>query len=244
MSLSPEELKRYDRQIMLFGKEGQLKLKKTTICIIGVGGLGSPAAIYATAAGFGRVILVDKERVELSNLNRQILHWTSDIGEEKVVSALKKLTKLNPNVSIEVINEEIREDNVHEIIKEADIVLDCLDNWRTRLIVNKACVEERKILIHAGIRGLDGQLMVIVPGKTPCLSCVFGEIREEEGKFPVVGPTPAIMASLQVLEAIKLATGYGKPLLNKLLIFEGHHTSFSEIPIERRKNCPICGHFD
>ncbi|MHA1617404.1 MAG: HesA/MoeB/ThiF family protein [Candidatus Njordarchaeales archaeon] len=241
MKLSREELERYDRQILLFGEDGQIKLKKSTICIIGVGGLGSLAAIYAVAAGFGKVIIVDKERVELSNLNRQILHWTTDIGKEKVESAVEKLKKLNPNVEIRAINTEITEENVDEIIKDADIVLDCLDNWETRHLLNRVCVRQKKPLIHAGIYGLDGQLMVVIPGKTPCLYCVFGGIKEKREKFPVVGVTPAIMASLQVLEAIKLVTGYGEPFLNKLLIFEGYHTSFSEIPIERRKDCPVCG---
>ena len=242
MELSQEELERYDRQLMLFGKEGQLKLKKTTICIVGIGGLGSPAAIYTAAAGFGKIILIDKEKVELSNLNRQILHWTPDIGRKKVESAIEKLRKLNPDIELEAIDEELNEDNIYEIVKKCDIVLDCLDNWETRMLLNKACVDLRKPLIHAGINGFNGQLMVVIPGKTPCLYCVFGSIKTPPEKFPVIGVVPGVMAMLQVLEAIKLATGHGEPFLNKLLIFEGSETRFSEIPVERRKDCPICGY--
>ncbi len=239
--LSDSELKRYDRQIMIFGVDGQLKLKKSNVLVVGVGGLGSPIALYLTAAGVGRIVLVDSEDVELSNLNRQILHWTEDVGKPKVVSAVDKLRRLNPEVVVEGIKARADEGLLRELIPKVDLVLDGLDNWETRFLVNKICVEFNKPFIHAGIMGLYGQLLVIIPGKTPCLQCLIPRKPPEVKPFPVLGTTPAVMAALQVTEAIKLITNYGVPALGKLIIYDGYTLSFKEVGVSRRPDCPVCG---
>ena len=242
-TLSKEEKVRYNRQIMIFGEEGQKKLKSARVVIIGVGGLGSASSTYLTAAGVGKLILVDKDVVELDNLNRQVLHWTRDIERLKIKSAVEKLRELNPEVDIEGLAVEVNEESVYDIIKEADVVVDGLDNWGTRMVVNKACVDLNKPFVHAGVHGMYGQLTVISPYKSPCLQCIVptAAIKPRSGTFPVLGTTPAILATIQAQETIKLITGYGKPLIGKLLIFDGTTTIFTLIDIHRRDDCPICG---
>jgi len=225
---------------MIFGVEGQLKLKNAKVLVVGVGGLGSPAAIYLAAAGVGNLILIDFENVELSNLNRQVLHWTRDIGRPKVQSAVEKLRELNPEVNVEGIMGKADEDLLRRLVPRVDVVIDALDNWGTRFLLNKVCVEFRKPLIHAGVQGLYGQLIVIVPGKTPCLQCLIPKQPPEVKPFPVLGTTPAIMAMLQVTEAIKLITNYGEQSLGKLIIYDGYRMSFNELRVSRRSDCPIC----
>ncbi|MCD6278348.1 MAG: HesA/MoeB/ThiF family protein [Desulfurococcales archaeon] len=242
-TLSKEEKIRYNRQIMIFGEEGQKKLKSARVVVVGVGGLGSASSTYLTAAGVGRLILVDKDVVELDNLNRQVLHWTRDIGRLKVRSAAEKLRELNPEVDVEGLAIEVNEDSVYDIIKEANVVVDGLDNWGTRMIINKACVELGKPFVHAGVHGMYGQLTVIIPHESPCLQCIVPSAgaKPKSGTFPVLGTTPAILATLQAQEVIKLITGHGRPLIGKLLIFDGTTTTFTTIEVSRRKDCPVCG---
>ncbi|MEM4224849.1 MAG: HesA/MoeB/ThiF family protein [Desulfurococcaceae archaeon] len=240
--LKPEELERYDRQIKLFGIDGQLKLKNSRVLVVGLGGLGSPASIYLTAAGVGKLVIVDKEKVELSNLNRQILYSTRDLGKPKALVAFEKLKELNPNVEVVPVQKDADEELIESLIREVDLVVDGLDNWRTRFIVNKACVKFRKPFVHGGVQGLYGQVMVIVPGKTPCLSCILPrEPAEEKPGLPVLGPTPGLIAMIQVTEAIKLLTGYGAPALNKLIVYDGYNMKFHEISVTRNPQCPTCG---
>jgi len=239
--LSPLELERYDRQIRLIGVEGQLKLKRSKVLVVGIGGLGSPIALYLAAAGFGNIYLVDSEDVELSNLNRQILHWTEDIGRPKALSASWKLRRFNPEVSVEAIKCRAEEDILRRFIARVDLVMDGLDNWKTRLLVNKVCVELGKPFIHAGIYGLYGQLLVVVPGKTPCLHCLIPKPPPEIRPFPVIGTTPGVMAMLQVTEAIKLITGYGIPALGRLIVYDGYSMTFNELKVARKGDCPVCG---
>lgn len=243
MSLSLEELKRYDRQIRIsyFGVEGQRKLKSAKVLIAGLGGLGCPAAMYLAAVGTGKLLLVDREKVELSNLNRQILHWTSDVGKLKVESAAKKIKELNPNVEVEGLAEEIREDNVEALVKEVDVVVDGMDNYKTRFIINEACVLQNKPFVHAAIYGLEGQLMTILPGKGPCLRCVIPSEPPEVTPVPVFGATPGVMAALEVIEAMKLITGIGKPCIDKMIIFDGLTMTFYQIKVEVSTNCSVCG---
>lgn len=228
---------------MIFGEEGQKRIKASRVAVIGVGGLGSVSSIYLVAAGVGKLIIVDKDVVELDNLNRQILHWTRDIGKPKIRSAMEKLRELNPEVDVEGVITEVNEENAYEIVKEVDVVVDGLDNWATRLVVNKACVELRKPFVHAGVQGLYGQLTVVVPYESPCLQCIVPTslIKSEARPFPVLGTTPAILAAIQVQETIKLITGYGKPLIGKLLVFDGVSTNFAVLDIRRSSNCPVCG---
>ncbi|RLG77203.1 MAG: adenylyltransferase [Thermoprotei archaeon] len=238
--LTEEELVRYSRQIPVLGREGQEKLRKSTILIAGVGGLGSASSIYLTAAGVGRLILIDAQEVELSNLNRQILHWTNDVGEPKVFSAKEKLKKLNPNVEIDVYHDILSEELARRLVKEADVVIDALDNWEARFILNKVCVEMNKPFIHAGVEGMYGQMLVVVPGKGPCLQCLIPRLPPSRGGIPVLGTTPGILGLMQATEAIKIVTGVGEPAVGKLVIYDGCTMSFSEIKVKRRPSCPVC----
>jgi len=234
-------LERYERQIRIFGVEGQVRLKKSKVLVAGVGGLGCTAALFLAASGVGNIVLVDSERVELNNLNRQVLHWTRDIGVKKVYSAAKKLKELNPEVNVEVVDDSLREDNVYDYVKRVDLVVDGLDNWRTRFIVNKVCVELGKPFIHAGVHEVYGQLLVIVPGKGPCLQCIIPKPPPETPNPPMLSTTPGILALLEVTEAIKIITGYGKPAIGKMIIYDGYAMTFNEIQVKKRPNCPVCG---
>lgn len=243
VELSEKELERYDRQLMIkgWGVEGQKRLKKSRVAVVGAGGLGSPVAIYLAVAGVGELILVDSDVVELNNLNRQILHWDQDIGLPKVKSAKEKLEKWNPNVEVKIVQEEVTKDNVINIIKGAHVVVDALDNFKTRYILNEACVELDIPLIHGGVYGFTGQLTTIVPKRGPCLKCIFPKPPEEKEKFPVVGVTPGIIGSMEALEVIKLITGIGAPLVGRLLIFDGEDFTAEVVKIERNRDCPVCG---
>ncbi len=240
-ALSSSELVRYDRQIRLFGLEAQLRLKESSVLIVGVGGLGSPVSIYRAAAGVGRIVLLDPERVELSNLNRQIVHWTSDIGRLKVESAADKLRKLNPEIEVEPIAAALDESIAKELVGTVDVVVDALDNWHARFLLNRVCVELDKPLVHAGIKGMYGQLTVIYPGKGPCLQCFIPRPPPEEEVFPVLGTTAGVIGVLEANEVIKLITGYGQPLIGKLLIYDGTSGDINILKVKKREGCPVCG---
>ena len=242
VKLTEEELTRYSRQIMIpnWNIKGQLELKNAKVTIVGVGGLGCPVALYLTAAGIGRITLIDKEKIELSNLNRQILHWSMDIGKFKTFSAIEKLSKLNPLIKFESYEEEIEKENIRELIKDSNVVVDCLDNWKTRFILNEACVTERIPLVHAGVHSWYGQITTIMPGKGPCLRCILPKTPKEEEKFPVLGVTAGVLGLLEALEAIKIIVGLGKPLVGRILFFDGETSSFQQALIQRRKECPVC----
>ena len=244
VSLSRSELERYGRQMMLpkWGKRGQKKLKSSEVVVVGTGGLGCPASIYLAAAGFGRLVLIDKERFELSNLNRQILGWQKDVGRSKAEAAAEKLGELNSEIEVKARVIELTEDNVHELLQNADVVIDGMDNWRTRFIINKECVDNRIPFVHAGIFGLYGQITTIMPGKGPCLRCILPETPNEIKRFPVPGATPSLFASLQVMEALKLIVGFGEPLVGRMLLFDGERMSFTTVKMERHSECPICSH--
>mgnify|MGYP000333045187 CR=1 FL=1 len=240
MGLSSGELVRYDRQLKIIGEDGQLKLKSSTALIVGLGGLGSVASLFLAAVGVGRMLLVDRDFVELSNLNRQILYNTKDIGRAKADVAKEKLSILNPNIDIESYRLRVEDEGFKELIKEADIVLDCLDNWRSRFVLNKLCVEHRKPLIHAGVREFYGQLLTIIPGETPCLNCLLPKQPPEE-RVLVIGVTPGILGTLQATEAIKFITGKGELLRNILLLIDLSTMEFRKLKIQRNPTCPTCG---
>jgi adenylyltransferase/sulfurtransferase len=240
---SIQELDRYKRQIMLFGEEGQKRLKKATIFIAGAGGLGSPISIYLAVAGVGRIVLADKDSVELTNLNRQILHFNSDIGERKTTSALRKLKEINPDVTIEVLDTTIDETNILEIIGDADGIVDAMDNFPTRYLLNSAAYTKKIPFFHGGIRGLCGQATTFIPGKTACLSCIFPHPPPAE-VFPVVGVTPGLIGMVQANEVIKYLTGTGELLTDRLFYWDGERATVDEITLERNPSCPICGKGD
>ncbi len=239
--LTPYERNRYDRQISIpgFGEQGQEKLKQAKVVIAGCGGLGSPAAIYLAAAGVGTIRIIDHDKVELSNLNRQVLHWDKDIGRDKVQSGQEKLSQLNKNINIEQVSETITSKNADTLITGFTVVIDALDNLPTRFIINKTTVELGIPFIHGAVYGLEGRVMTVVPGKSACLHCLYQGTPPQQ-KFPVLGTTPAVIGSIQATEAIKLITGIGKLLTNRLLIYDGLDMKFTELTVNRKKDCEHC----
>jgi len=242
ISLNEEERTRYTRQMIFpdFGEEGQIKLKKSHILIAGVGGLGSPNATNLAYAGIGKLTLIDCDVVELSNLNRQSLHWERDVNEQKVVSAENKLKQMNSEMEIIAKNVRITSENVTELLNGADLVIDCMDNMETRFVLNECCFKKGIPYIFGGILGLEGQLTTIIPGKTPCLECLYPRGIEGKKPFPVFGATPALVASLQTMEAIKLLTGIGELMTGRMLYMNGETMEFMMINIEKKKDCPVC----
>ena len=237
--LDQSELVRYNRQLIIpdFGEEGQNKLKNAHAAIVGIGGLGCTSGTYLTAAGVGHITIVDFDTVELSDLNRQILYWEEDVGKKKVEVAQRKLSKLNPMVEIIPIFTKITEKNVLSIIDGAQVVLDGTDNPTTRLIVNSACVKLRIPYIYGGVSRLRGMITTIIPGRTPCLACLCPE---GIGGLGVLGVTPALIANLQALEAIKLLIGHSPALAGKLLLFNGDDIKFQVYDVKRNESCPVC----
>ncbi|MEM2238888.1 MAG: HesA/MoeB/ThiF family protein [Candidatus Bathyarchaeia archaeon] len=243
MTLSAYELERYDRQIRIpdFGLEGQIRLRNSKVAVVGIGGLGCLASIYLAAAGVGKLILIDKERFELNNLNRQILGYPSDLGKLKVEVAKIKLEEFNPNVEVEALPVELSEKNIADTIGHVDVVVDCLDNWRTRFLINDYCVSENICFVHAAVSELYGQITTIMPRKGPCLRCVLYRIPTVETEvIPILGAVPATLASLEVLETIKLLTGIGEPLVGRMLFIDLRRMSFDTIQLSRRNDCPTC----
>lgn len=240
--LTKRELERYDRQIRIpgIGVKGQKKLREAHVVVAGLGGLGCPASMYLAAAGVGRLTLIDAETIELSNLNRQVLHWEADIGRFKADSAAEKLKKLNPEVWVEAVREVITEDNATQLFKGADIVVDGMDNFKARFAINKACVELGIPFVHAAVYGMEVRVMTIVPGEGPCLRCLLPLDPPEMKSFPVLGAAPALAASLQVMEAIKLITGIGTPLIGRMVVVDGFDMRFFEMAVEKRPDCSVC----
>ncbi len=240
--LSDQDKIRYNRQIIFsgIGIEGQKKLKNSKVFIAGAGGLGSPISIYLSVAGIGHLTIVDKDKIELSNLNRQILHWNKDINKAKAISAKEKLKLINPDIEIETISTEIKEDNVLDLIRDSTLILDAMDNFLTRFVLNRASLELKIPFIHGGVWGLEGRITTIIPYKTACLRCFTRHIPPKE-VFPVIGVTPGVIGVMQATEAIKYITGFGKLLENRLLIFDGELMNFHEIIVERDPECPECG---
>lgn len=240
--LSQEELERYSRQIMIsgFGEEGQAKLKKAKVFVAGAGGLGSAAATYLAAAGVGLIRVVDHDSVELSNLNRQILHRDEDIGQDKVVSATKRLGKINPEVKIEAFAETITEANVSQLLAGCDLIIDAMDNLPTRYLINKTAIEKKIPFFHGAVNGFEGRAMTVIPGRTACLRCVYrGAV--VEGSFPVLGVTPGVIGCIQAAEAIKYIVGMGQLLGDRLLVYDGLNMKFSQFKVKRDPDCPHCG---
>jgi molybdopterin/thiamine biosynthesis adenylyltransferase len=241
--LTKDDVARYQRQISYtgFGKKGQQKLKRSHVVVAGLGGLGCASSLYLTCAGVGHITLIDGDRVELSNLNRQILHYEEDIGEEKTLSAARKLRKLNSSIELTPAVKRITGRNARQIVRGANLVLDGLDNLRTRLVLNRACIAEGIPLIHGGVHGLFGEVTTILPGKTPCLACIFSETPRRRVTFPVFGVAPALVAVLQVTEAIKLLAGFGSLLTGKMLYFNGETMDFGVRKLAKNPNCGVCG---
>ena len=230
--LSERELERYDRQIMIFGKEGQEKLKRAKVAVVGVGGLGSPVAYYLAAAGIGTLLLIDEQKPELSNLNRQILHWEEDLGRNpKPLSAKWKLERFNSDIKIETFVGKLTRENIEEVLEGVDIIVDCLDNFETRFLLDEYSQRKGIPLVHGAIEGTFGQVTTIVPGKTKSLREIFPSVREKGGKLPIIGATAGVVGSIQAMEVIKLLTGLGEPLLNRLLLIDLAYNTFDVVEL-------------
>jgi len=241
--LSESELIRYNRQLKIpeFGEESQKKLKESHIVIVGIGGLGCASATYLTAAGVGKITIIDFDVVELSNLNRQVLYGEEEIGEKKVFVAQRKLSKLNPRAEIIPVFARIAENNISEFMAGAQGVLDGLDNFPTRLAVNSACIRHRIPFVHGGVSRFRGLVTTIIPGETACLACLYPEGSPGGEGLGVLGVIPAVIANIQALEAIKLLIGYGPSLAGKLFRFNGNDMKFRIDELQRNENCGVCG---
>lgn len=242
MDLSERELKRYTRQMMLqgWGEDAQKKLKASTVFVAGAGGLGSPASIYLAVAGVGNLLICDFDAPEMSNLNRQILHDPTRIGMNKAVSAKKTIESLNPDVQVTAIQTRIDQDTVDRLVGGAEIILDCMDNFPTRYLLNACAIRKKIPLVHGSIWGMEGRLSFIQSPETPCLACLFPEAPPKE-VFPVLGATPGVIGTLQAMETLKYLTGIGAPLKNRLLVWDGSQMTFDTYPVAKVPACPACG---
>jgi molybdopterin/thiamine biosynthesis adenylyltransferase len=223
------------------GEVGQEKLRHSTVGVMGVGGLGSPASYYLAAAGVGRIIIADLEVPDLTNLNRQILHWDEDVGRwGKTRSAAWKLRRFNPEVEVVEKEGEVTAGNIANVFAGADVILDCLDSLPARYILNDHSLASNVPFVHAAVEGWHGQVISIVPGKGPCLRCLFPSSPERKGAFPILGVTAGVFGCLEAAEAIKLITGAGEPLVSKLLVGDLSCNAWETIEVARAENCPAC----
>lgn len=226
------DLDRYSRQLGLLRVEGQLRLLEATVAVVGLGGLGSVAAYYLAAAGVGRLILVDKDVVEVNNLNRQLLYHTGDVGKPKAVVAAERLSKLNPSLEAVPVPEELDWSLARWLAREADVIVDALDNWRARLLLDEAAWDKGKPLVHGAVEALRGQATTVKRGVTGCLACIAPPT-PQQGCTAILGPAAGVIGSIEALEAIKVVAGVGEPLYNKLLYIDlSRGLSAHEIPLK------------
>ncbi|WP_245870425.1 molybdopterin-synthase adenylyltransferase MoeB [Teichococcus rhizosphaerae] len=245
--LSQEEARRFGRHLILpeFGSEGQRRLKAGSVLLVGVGGLGSPAALYLAAAGVGRIGLVDADRVEETNLQRQVAHGRASLGRPKTESAAARMRDLNPGVSIERHDTFLTAENALDLIGRYDVVIDGTDNFPTRYLVNDACVRLGKPNVFGGVLRFDGQLSVFDARHGPCYRCLFPspppvELAPNCAEAGVLGVLPGVIGALQATEAIKLLTGLGAPLIGSMLVYDGLDLSFDRVAIAKDPACPCC----
>lgn len=243
VELSEYDISRYNRQMLIpgWGEEGQRKIKAAKVFVAGAGGLGGPVSIYLATAGVGEIRICDADVIELSNLNRQILHTDERVGKPKAESAEVTLRAINPSIKITAIKGYMDESTIAEFVGDANIVIDCLDNYPTRFLVNSHCMKKGIPMVHGAIWGMSGQVTFLSPPETPCLRCLVEEAPPKE-LFPVVGVTPGLTGCLQVMEALKYLTGVGRNLKNKLLTVDGETMRFASLNLRRLNGCPDCGH--
>lgn len=246
--MNDELLLRYSRQILLPQVDiwGQEKLIQAKVLIVGAGGLGCPAAMYLAAAGIGQLTIADPDRVEISNLQRQIAHTTCDLGKPKAVSTQETLYALNPNVQVEALCQRLQGETLTAQVKQADLVLDCSDNFATRFELNRACVISRTPLVSGAATRFEGQIAVFDPRRkdSPCYNCLYaeqGELPERCTEAGIIAPLTGIVGSIQALEAIKVLLGIGQTLTGYLLVVDGMTMEWSRLVLPRHPNCPTCG---
>ncbi|QPH48419.1 molybdopterin-synthase adenylyltransferase MoeB [Pseudomonas fulva] len=249
--LSDQELLRYSRQVLLsqIDIDGQLRFKQSKALIVGLGGLGSPVALYLAAAGVGELHLADFDTVDLTNLQRQVIHDSASVGMSKVDSALQRLQAINPEIDLVAHRQALDEDSLAAAVSAVDLVLDCSDNFGTREAVNAACVAAAKPLVSGAAIRLEGQLSVFDPRRdySPCYHCLYGHGSEAEltcSEAGVIGPLVGLVGSLQALEAMKLLAGFGEPLVGRLLLIDALGTRIRELRVKRDPGCAVCGKRD
>ncbi len=246
-ALTAEQRERYSRHLLVpeIGLEGQLKLLDAKVLLLGAGGLGSPTALYLAAAGVGTLGIVDNDEVDLSNLQRQVIHTQDRVGTPKVDSAEQSIKEINPDVNVIKYPVRIGADNIMEIIEGYDVIVDGLDNFPTRYLLNDASVRLQIPVVSASILGFDGQISVFAPYEGPCYRCLYptpppAELAPSCGANGVLGALPGVMGVLQAIEVVKLVTGAGDPLIGHLLLYEALGTSFTDLKVQRDPDCPIC----
>lgn len=248
MAFTNEQLERYSRHIILqeVGVKGQKKLLNASVLIIGAGGLGAPAALYLAAAGVGTIGIVDADEVDLSNLQRQVIHTTNDVGKAKVKSAAETMEAINPDVTVKTYRTFVDSTNIMDLIKDYDFIIDGTDNFPAKFLINDACVMAGKPFSHAGIIRFKGQLMTYVPGKGPCYRCVFKNPPPKDAvptckQAGVIGAMGGVIGSLQAMEAIKYIIGKGELLTGKLLTYDALKMEFHTIKLPKDHHCAVCG---
>lgn len=245
MKLEKHDIERYRRQLSLmgFGGERQRKLASSTALVAGIGGLGGTAAVYLAVAGIGKLVLAHYGKLTLSNMNRQILMKHDWIGNERVVQARRTLKEINPDVEVEIYNERTDETNVGKLLDGADIALSARPNFHERRVLNNACVKKGIPLVEAAMNGMEGYMFNIIPGVTACLNCLYPEDDSswEELGFPVLGAVSGALGCFMAIEAIKIVTGFGKPLISRMLVFNTFDMEFRKVRLHRDENCAVCG---
>jgi molybdopterin/thiamine biosynthesis adenylyltransferase len=246
IKLTETQKARYDRNIRIpeIGRSGQDRLCTSRVLVVGAGGLGSPALFYLASAGVGTIGLIDGDRVDVSNLQRQILHSTEGIGRSKVDSAMETLSRLNPDVHFEGYSVPFTCKNGDALVSRYDFVVEATDNFESKFLVNDTCIRQRVPFSHAGVLGLYGQTMTVLPGQGPCFRCVFGEAPQEDQvastrDVGVLGAVAGVLGSIQAAEAVKYLVGCGEPLVGRLLTFDAARLQFREVPLPK-PSCPVC----
>ena len=249
--MDDQQLLRYSRQILLpqIGVEGQQQLLDARVLIVGAGGLGSAAALYLASAGVGHITIADDDEVDLSNLQRQILHQSKDIGRPKVDSAQDTLAELNPDIHITPVHTRVSDEQLEGLVRQADLVIDASDNFSTRFAINEACVANRTALVSGAAIRMEGQVSVYLPQRadSPCYRCLYKEAEEPDQTCTdngVLAPIVGVIGSVQALEAIKVLLDLGEPLCGRLLIFDGLYHEWRSLKLNRDPACPVCGHRD
>ena len=248
MNFTEEQLERYSQHIILndVGIEGQIKISEAKVLIIGAGGLGSPVALYLAAAGVGTIGIVDADKVDLTNLQRQIIHFTIDLGTTKVQSAAGKMRAINPDIDVKTYHEFVSSSNIRQIINGYDFVIDGTDNFAAKILINDACVFENIPFSHGGVLQFDGQTMTVLPGKTTCYRCVFGGPPPKNlvtacSRAGILGAVAGILGTIQAAEVLKFIIGVGELLTDQLLIFNARTMDFRKSKFKKNSECPICG---
>ncbi len=248
MDFTEEQIERYSRHIILpeVGGLGQIKIREASCFIVGAGGLGAPAAMYLAAAGIGKLGIIDDDQVDLSNLQRQVIHHTKDVGVHKADSARDKVNLMNPDVEVVTYHERLKADNAKQLVEGYDYIIDGTDNFASKFLVNDLSIFTGIPMIHGGILRFSGQVMAINPGVTACYRCVFNE-PPPDGIVPtcqeagVLGVLAGVIGTIQATEVLKMILGIGEPLSNRLLTYHALDSDFREVKLKKNPKCPVCG---